>query len=282
MRRSSGSRVAQTTAATRAWPAAFGWMPSENISSGSPPTPSSRNGISRAPLFPARRGKMSRNSPGVVRPEVGGKLHPGDHQLDPGVLLLCPRQNGGEVALGLLQGQAAQPVVAPQLEDEDVDRPAQHPVDAAQAGGAGLAVEAGVDDAEVPPQRVDAGLHEGGVGLLAIQAVPRGQAVAEEEDGARAVADSRGRRVGVSARHGETESRAQKGRSPRRRNPLEGCVSPRGMPALIFAMPSTGYFTLSRLTRSSRYTPGMPCRVSNSLGIASGVRFPFRPGNRGR
>ena len=45
-----------TVSAIRSCPAAVGWMPSAWFSDPTPPTPSSRNGTSAAPLSPASSG----------------------------------------------------------------------------------------------------------------------------------------------------------------------------------------------------------------------------------
>jgi len=81
---------------------------------------------------------------GVVA-HAGRHALPDEEHAGVGLLREHPGRDGLEVALHEGGIEAAQPVVAAEGEDEDRDRLAQHPVDAAQAAGGGVARDAGVD-----------------------------------------------------------------------------------------------------------------------------------------
>ena len=76
----------------------------------------------------------------------------------------------------------AESVVRPELEDEDVNRSLQEPINPAQSARAGLAAQAGVDHFIRKLFRLDLLLDQRGKGLALLEAVARGQTVAEKQN----------------------------------------------------------------------------------------------------
>jgi hypothetical protein len=96
-------------------------------------------------------GKHLAKLPRVVRAELGRHLHAGDDDFRLRVARTDALDDALEVATGDGGAEAAQAVVGPEREHEDVGRRAQRPVDAAQPARGGLTAEAGIDDAPGQP-----------------------------------------------------------------------------------------------------------------------------------
>ncbi len=120
----------------------------------------------------------------VVLAVVGREGDAGEGDLDTGVLELLDHLR--EVGLGLLEGEAAESVVAAELYDDDTAGMAgearEDAVDALEAVLGGVAADAGVDDAIHEALVVEQELELVGVGVAGLSAVAGGEGVAEAED----------------------------------------------------------------------------------------------------
>ena len=119
---------------------------------------------------------------GVLGAVVGRDLHAEQHH--PGAGLPREDDHAVEVGAGGLEGQAAQAVVAPQLDDDD--RRAVHGQRPGQPGeppGRGLAADAGIDHAVPVTLRLQAVLQQGDPALVGRQSVAGADAVAHHQDG---------------------------------------------------------------------------------------------------
>ena len=114
---------------------------------------------------------------GVGRPGVGRRLHAAQQHGE--VPLAGGADDGGQVLLQLVGRQAAQAIVAAELDDQHTDVAVERPVEAAQAARRGVPRDAGVDDLEVEALAIDALLEPGRERLIAPQAVAGRDAVAE-------------------------------------------------------------------------------------------------------
>src|SRR5690606_20616272 len=81
--------------------------------------------------------------------------------------------------------KAAETVVGTKFENENIDRLAKEPIDAAETPSAGFAADSGVDGAEIPAESIEFLLEQSGVSFIRIDSVTGGEAVAEEDDGFR-------------------------------------------------------------------------------------------------
>ena len=126
----------------------------------------------------------------VVGAVAGGKGDAGEDYL--GAALLQLVEDGGEVGLGLFDGQAAEAVVAAELYDNDLGMAGDDELDALEAIFGGVAADAGVDDVVVVAVGVEEALEVVGVGLAEIGAQAGGERVAEADD-ERTGVDGRGR-----------------------------------------------------------------------------------------
>ena len=115
---------------------------------------------------------------GELWAHVVGHLHAGEEDLDFGVLIAGFFDDAEEVFFGFLWGNAAEAVVSAEGDDEDVGSFCHGPGDAAEAAGGGVAADSGVGDGVGEFGFLDFGLEEGGVGLLLVESVSGGDAVA--------------------------------------------------------------------------------------------------------
>ena len=145
---------------------------------------------------------------GIDRPGVGRRFHAAQQHGE--VALAGGVDDGGQVLLQFLGRQAAQPVVAAELDDQDADVAVEGPVQPPQAAGRRIAGHAGVDDLEAEALAIDALLEPGREGLLAAQAVAGRDAVAEDDE-ARACGRRRRRGRIRSRRRPEPRPRAAAG-----------------------------------------------------------------------
>ena len=124
---------------------------------------------------------------GIVGAEHRWHHHAGDNEPGGGIFFADTFHNPLEPGPGDAGLDAAETVVAAECEHEHVHGLAENPVDAAGAAGGGLATQAGVDDPPREAGRRDFLLNEGRVGLGGgiFEPVAGGQAVAEENQGAR-------------------------------------------------------------------------------------------------
>ena len=116
----------------------------------------------------------------VVGAVAGGEGDAGED--DFGAAGLELREDAGEVGLGLLDGQAAEAVVAAELDDYDFGVAVDDELDAAEAVLGGVAGDAGVDDVVVVAVGVEEALEVVGVGLAEVGAEAGGEGVAETDD----------------------------------------------------------------------------------------------------
>lgn len=120
---------------------------------------------------------------GISGAHIGRDLHAGDDDRGVGVVCLYGVDDGLQVGDGSVEGYSAEAVVAAEFEDEDVHRLAKDPADTGAAVGGGLPADTGVDDCVGQAEGIDEAADEGGEGLIWIDAVAGGEAIAEEEDG---------------------------------------------------------------------------------------------------
>jgi hypothetical protein len=90
--------------------------------------------------------------------------------------------HGGEVGLGLFEGEAAEAVVASELEDDELRMAGEDAGDAVEAVLGGVAADAGVDDVVVVAAGVEELLEDVGVGLAGVGAEAGGEGVSEADD----------------------------------------------------------------------------------------------------
>ena len=188
---SSGCSAGHTVSATSRAPRAFGWIPSAWFSPSTPATSSSTKRTNGTPLVAGDAGERLAEGGGIGRPDVGRRLHAAQQHGE--VALAGGVDDGGQVLAQFLERQAAQPVVAAELDDQDADVAVEGPVEPSQAAGRGVARHAGVDDLEAEALAIDALLEAGREGLLAAQAVAGRDAVAEDDE-----ARARGRGAGAA------------------------------------------------------------------------------------
>ena len=87
-----------------------------------------------------------------------------------------------EVGAGVLDAQAAEAVVAAELDDDDCGLQGEDVVEALDAVFGGVAADAFVDDAVVVAAGVEIGLEIVGIALAGIGSVAGGEAVAEADE----------------------------------------------------------------------------------------------------
>ena len=116
----------------------------------------------------------------VVGAVVGGEGDAGEDYFGAGLLELV--DDAREVGLGLFEGQAAEAVVAAELDDDDLGMAGEDEVDAVEAVLGGVAADAGVDDVVVIAVGVEEALEVVGIGLADVGAVAGGERVAEADD----------------------------------------------------------------------------------------------------
>ena len=120
----------------------------------------------------------------VVGAVAGGKGDASEGDGDVAGLELS--EDGGEVGLGLLDGEAAEAVVAAEFHDDDLGVAGDYAGDAVEAVLGGVAADAGVDYVVVVAFGVEEALEVVGVGLAEVGAIAGGEGVAEtDEEGAR-------------------------------------------------------------------------------------------------
>ena len=116
----------------------------------------------------------------VVGAIAGGKGDAGEN--DFGAAGLELREDAGEVGLGLVDGEAAEAVVAAEFYDYDFGVAVDDELDAIEAVLGGVAGDAGVDDVVVVAVGVEEALEVVGVGLAEVGAEAGGEGVAETDD----------------------------------------------------------------------------------------------------
>ena len=83
---------------------------------------------------------------GKFAAHIGGRFHARDDDFYSRIFLAGAVDDGLEIPVGVGDFQSPQPVISSQREHQDIDRAAQHPVDAPQPARRGLAAESAVDD----------------------------------------------------------------------------------------------------------------------------------------
>ncbi len=99
-----------------------------------------------------------------------------------GAALLELIDDAGEIGLGLVDGEAAEAVVAAELYDYDLRVAVDDELDAVEAVLGGVAADAGVEDVVVVAVGVEEALEVVGVGLAEVGAEAGGERVAETDD----------------------------------------------------------------------------------------------------
>src|SRR5581483_1136790 len=97
-----------------------------------------QEGNEREMIFFRQLGKEGAEGPGVIRAEIGRNLHSGENDAGGGIFAAHPVDDGLQICPRVGGGNAAQTVVAAELEDKKIDRLAQDPVDAAPSAGGGF------------------------------------------------------------------------------------------------------------------------------------------------
>src|SRR5205823_6092947 len=77
----------------------------------------------------------------VLRAEIWGNLHPGEHDFDLGILYFRLVDDRLQICFHRFQIQPAQSVIGPEFEHENIDAALEQPVDPAQATGARVAAQ---------------------------------------------------------------------------------------------------------------------------------------------
>ena len=177
---SSGCSAGHTVSATSRAPRAFGWIPSSWFSAVDAGDVVEHEAHERDALLAGDAAERLAEGGGIGRPGVGRRFHAAQQHGQ--VALAGGVDDGGQVLLQFLGRQAAQPVVAAELDDQDADVAVERPVQPPQAAGRRIAGHAGVDDLEAEALAIDALLEPGREGLLAAQAVAGRDAVAEDDE----------------------------------------------------------------------------------------------------
>ena len=105
-----------------------------------------------------------------------------------------------EILAGCGQRDAAQAVIDPELDHQEVNALLQHPIDPAQTSGAGLSAQSGVDHPERKAFSLDLLLDQGGKAFVRAHAKTSRETVAEEEDGSARIHLQPGRFGGADER----------------------------------------------------------------------------------
>ncbi len=116
----------------------------------------------------------------VVGTVAGGEGNAGEDYFGAAGLELI--EDARKIGLGLVDGQAAEAVVATELDDDDLGMTGEDEVDAVEAVLGGVAADAGVDDVVVVALGVEQALELVGVGLADVGAEAGGEGVAEADD----------------------------------------------------------------------------------------------------
>ena len=117
---------------------------------------------------------------GVVGSHVRRHLHAGENDFYRRVFCFGAIDDRLKIVVRGFRGEAAQTVIAAELQYQDIDAIFQKPIEPVQTAGAGVAALAGVDRIEWPPFGLDLGLDQSGIGLRRFQAVTGGDAIAKK------------------------------------------------------------------------------------------------------
>jgi len=119
----------------------------------------------------------------VVGAVVGGEGDAGEG--DPGAGGFEAGEDGVEVAAGVFDAEAAEAVVAAELDDDDGGVEGEDAIDAVETVLGGVAADALIDDVVVEAEGVEVFLEEVGIAFAGVGAEAGGEGVAEaDEDGA--------------------------------------------------------------------------------------------------
>ena len=122
----------------------------------------------------------------ISRHEIGAHVrrhfHSSDDDLNAGKLRPGSLDNAGEVFLGLLRRNSAQSIVAAESYDNDGGATLQRPVEPPQTACRCIAADSRIHHGERQASRRDFLLKQGGISLIAIEAVARGDAITEDDD----------------------------------------------------------------------------------------------------
>ena len=116
----------------------------------------------------------------ITLSEIARRLHARQYRGDSGALQAV--QDGGQIALRLFRGQAAQGIVAAQGDDHQLRLCGQAPVETRPPPGAGVPGDAGIEHLDPVTAPAQGRLQPGGKRLRRRQLITGHQAVAEHRD----------------------------------------------------------------------------------------------------
>ena len=116
----------------------------------------------------------------IVGAEIGRRAHAGEQR--PRARFADSRQDRVEIGLHPVRGQAAQAVVGAELDDHDLRRIGERPVEPRQPAGAGVARDPGIDHPPPVTRRPERAFEPRREGVFARKSIARRQAVAENDD----------------------------------------------------------------------------------------------------
>ena len=178
--------------ATTLFPSAVAWVWSRCIMPSMPKTPLSREGSMGLLCIFWRRKRV-----GVVELlDIVGAVVRGQGDADEDDHGAAGPESGDdlvEICAGVFDAQAAETVVAAELNDDDRRLHGDDVVDALDAVFGGVAADALIDDAIVIAPGVEVGLEIVGITFAEFGAVACGEAVAETDDDGTLVVDDGGR-----------------------------------------------------------------------------------------
>ena len=118
--------------------------------------------------------------------------HPEAQQEDAGAGRLAAADDLAQIVVGLLDGQAAQTVVAAKGDHHHVRMLIEEPAEAREAAGRGVAADAGVDHADGQALLLELLAEERRIGLVLVQPETGREAVAQEDDDGKLLRQLRG------------------------------------------------------------------------------------------
>ena len=128
-----------------------------------------------------QRWENSIECPAIVFSHIGGCQHPG--QQTGNSLVVQPLQNGGKILIRGIRSQATQGIVCAQLDDGQVRGISHGPDQAGKTASRCIPGNAGVDHNGVNTVRRQRHLQSSRERIVGVQAIARGQAVPQHNDG---------------------------------------------------------------------------------------------------
>src|SRR5688572_13638331 len=91
----------------------------------------------------------------IVAAHIGRHHHAGQYYLYSRILCAGAIDNCLQILAGRVYRKSSQPILAPQLQNQDIDPVSEEPLHAVQATGTGITALAGIDDFELPALGID-------------------------------------------------------------------------------------------------------------------------------